>query len=208
MRARALMGVVWLAACLRLGYDQFVAAGTPVVPPRKPLAEFPRELPEGWVARDVPLAPEIIRRAAVSHHLNRVYQRSDGASIYLYLGYYDGRSIDSIHHPEVCFPGEGFEIASDGRPVIGDPRPNPLHVRWIEFKKGLQRRVTAYAFYVNGRYEPDPSSVYQARMRGVRHYAILTLSISVRDASRLAESKATLEAFVRTVSGPFEEWMP
>ena len=59
--------------------------------------------------QDLPLAPEVIKVAAVDDYLNRQYRSRQG-SIGLYVGYYQSqRQGEALHSPLFCLPGIGWQ---------------------------------------------------------------------------------------------------
>jgi hypothetical protein len=77
-------------------------------PLRQPLASIPLEL-EGWVGRDEPADPEVVRRAQTSEYLNRVYEsrRRPGLKFWLWINYsVEGTNLR--HTPEICLPSSGW----------------------------------------------------------------------------------------------------
>ena len=59
---------------------------------------------------DPPLDEEILDVLGVDDYLSRVYYKPDGAGVGLYMGYYGSqRQGDTIHSPQNCLPGAGWE---------------------------------------------------------------------------------------------------
>ena len=85
-------------------------------------ADVPREsmqtLPlafDGWQGRAAaPLAKDVVALLGVDEHVYRTYFR-DGIPVNLYAGYYQSqRRGDTIHSPQNCLPGAGWQPVSAG----------------------------------------------------------------------------------------------
>jgi hypothetical protein len=122
-----------------------------------PLESLPLQiLGEGWRGENVPLDPDVKQRAKVAAYVQRTYQ-GDRASLWFYVGYVDRWVPEAIHHPDVCFPGSGFEqIAKNAITVPDATIGTPLNFReylWNSPRGG--GTYTLSTFYYNGKFEPD-----------------------------------------------------
>jgi EpsI family protein len=74
-----------------------------------------------------------------SQTLNRTYVDSHGYRIMLSLAYgKTQRGILQLHHPELCYPGQGFEILSNKTSQLTTPF-GAVPVRRLETQKGRER---------------------------------------------------------------------
>jgi EpsI family protein len=127
-------------------------AGREVAPARQELREFPRTLDAWSSARELPLPAESLATLGVDDYVSRVYVNSATAQpVSLYVGYYASqRQGDTIHSPQNCLPGAGWQPVEGGRVQI------PVNGRSIEvnryvIEKGLDRQVVLYWYQGRGR---------------------------------------------------------
>ena len=83
---------------------------------RADLAEFPSSI-DGWQGIDLePFDGDVVAKLGVDDYVNRVYSMPDRAPVALYIGYYDSqRQGDTIHSPQNCLPGAGWQPVESGR---------------------------------------------------------------------------------------------
>src|SRR5919109_956457 len=104
----------WAVLLLLLG-GVAVAAHTishgHVVPPHRPLVEFPRTFGEFTAVTDVPISAGVLAILGDGDFMQRIYRGpSSRAAFNLYIGYYPRQEKgDTIHSPQHCLPGGGWE---------------------------------------------------------------------------------------------------
>jgi EpsI family protein len=149
MIARALV-VLSLIAAAGLYTARAGTSEDPV--PRMPLADLPLSL-DGWHGRDsAPFDDDIVAQLGVDDYVNRAYAPPAGASpILLYAGYYASqRQGDSIHSPQNCLPGAGWQPVASGRLDV-EAGGRVLTVNRYVIQKGLERQVVLYWYQGRGR---------------------------------------------------------
>ncbi|MBI4603853.1 MAG: exosortase-associated EpsI family protein [Planctomycetes bacterium] len=177
-RAAVLCSILWGACAVRVfGVGALLPDREPV-PLRVPFSRFPMDVfgPE-WRGEDVPLEDAVEKRAKVTSYIQRQYARDD-VSLWLYVGYVSAWSPESIHNPDVCFPGSGFEVVSKGTVVVPEPS-FPRELRFKEFLWKSARGAGVYTlstFCYNGKLEPEELRLRWDSFRGVRCFAVITLS--------------------------------
>jgi EpsI family protein len=125
-----------------------------IVPVRKPLEDFPKEI-AGWkMASNHILRTDILDILRVDDYLMRDYRNSDGTELSLYIGYYKThRRSAEIHTPEHCQAGGGWEILSEKKRTIqlsgGEKK---IHFIESVYEKDKEKMIFIYWYYVNGRY--------------------------------------------------------
>ena len=147
MIARA--GIVAAAILAAGAYTTFGAAGDAPVE-RRALAFLPRDL-GGWSApAELPLPADTVGLLGVDDYLSRRYARP-GAAVSLYIGYYASqRQGDTIHSPQNCLPGAGWQ------PIEGGAVDVPIGGRTVRVnrylvEKGTARQVVLYWYQGRGR---------------------------------------------------------
>jgi exosortase D (VPLPA-CTERM-specific) len=122
---------------------------------RDPYSLFPMAF-EGWSGSSSFFDPKIEANLGADDYLSGHFRHPDeAAGVELFLSYYysqiDGRSI---HAPEICLPGGGWEIFSLG-PValdLGQTRLGALTVNRAVIQKGLEKQLVYYWFEGRGRH--------------------------------------------------------
>jgi EpsI family protein len=124
-----------------------------------PLTSFPCELQQWRCAGDTPLDPKIIELLGFDDYVNRTYlpaaapQTALGAPqpIGLYVAYYASqRQGETIHSPQNCLPGSGWQPVSAERTTI-DVGEAVLPVNKYIVQKGISRQVVYYWYQGRGR---------------------------------------------------------
>ena len=126
------------------------ASGPELVPPRAPLEQAPTSLGP-WRGHEAsPLADDIVAQLGVDDYINRRYVADGAAPISLYAGYYASqRQGDTIHSPQNCLPGAGWQPVFSDRAEIDAGRP--VSVNRFVIQKGLDRQAVYYWYQGRGR---------------------------------------------------------
>jgi EpsI family protein len=118
---------------------------------REPLAALPIEVGAWHAAGDMPIDDESLGVLGVDDYLNRLYERPSVAPVSLYIGYYASqRQGDTIHSPQNCLPGAGWQAVESGRATL-DAGGRSLVVNRYMVQKGLNRQVVLYWYQGRGR---------------------------------------------------------
>jgi EpsI family protein len=148
MVARALILVALIAGA---GVYAAGASGPETPIDRAPLASLPMTL-DGWEGRDsTPFADDLVAALGVDDYVNRYYVRADQRPVALYVGYYASqRQGDTIHSPQNCLPGAGWQPVSSERVTLS-ANGTPLDVNRYVIQKGLERQAVLYWYQGRGR---------------------------------------------------------
>lgn len=176
-RALILVIVLWAAFAVRVTVKAFVVQQQPV-PLRQSFDRLPMDLlGPGWTGEDSVLDESVIERAQISQYVQRNYWRA-AANLWLYVGYVDRWKPGSIHHPEICFPGSGYELVSQQDVLLSAPGfDQPMSFKeffWTSPRGG--GTYTLFSFYYNGKLEPNDWRLRLDSIAGVRYFAVVTLS--------------------------------
>jgi len=141
--------VVALLVATRLYSVHAVSAEAPVF--REPLSALPLAVGE-WNGHDAPpFADDVLGQLGVDDYVNREYGNAAGVPVGLYVGYYASqRQGDTIHSPQNCLPGAGWQPVETG---VVDLRLGARSVPVNRFliQKGLDRQVVLYWYQGRGR---------------------------------------------------------
>jgi EpsI family protein len=143
----------FIVVLLLLGAGAYVAraGSTEIAVDRSALTQLPLTLAP-WRGVDTePLADDLVAKLGVDDYLNRLYSRPDGPPIAVYVGYYGSqRQGDTIHSPQNCLPGAGWQPVESGRQVLGQG-DEAVEVNRYVIAKGLNKQVVFYWYQGRGR---------------------------------------------------------
>jgi EpsI family protein len=87
----------------------------------------------------------------VDEYVNRTYVNTAGVPLNLYIGYYASqRQGDTIHSPQNCLPGSGWQPVEASR-VSLDAAGRTFPVNRYVIEKALNRQVVYYWYQGRGR---------------------------------------------------------
>ena len=161
--------------------------------PERPIARTPLSgLPcavEGWTCDgDTPLDRKALAVLGVDDYLNRTYKGDQAVG--LYIAYYGSqRQGESIHSPQNCLPGSGWQPVSSMRTTL-DAAGTSLPINRYVVQKGVERQVVLYW--------------YQGRGRVVANEYLNKFWLMV-DQARLGRSNAALVRIVAPAAGTGDE---
>jgi EpsI family protein len=157
----------WMAVCLAL----LMAGAAGVGQHFRPEAQQPRSTPDDRfvLERDVPRQfgdwqlvnhgssivtnPEIqqVIDRLYSQVLTRTYRNAAGYTIMLSIAYgEDQRGGLQAHRPEVCYPGQGFELLSNEEALIQTPLGG-IEGRRLVTRNGRRHEPVTYWFNIGGK---------------------------------------------------------
>jgi EpsI family protein len=127
------------------------ASGPERAPERTPLASTPTTI-GAWSGHEAaPLADDVLAQLGVDDYVNRRYVRSGSDVISVYVGYYASqRQGDTIHSPQNCLPGAGWQPVFSDRSTV-DAGGETFPVNRFVIQKGLDRQAVFYWYQGRGR---------------------------------------------------------
>jgi EpsI family protein len=150
--------LIALTACFAVGFGLLVRADRPEpVAPRSTFDQFPMQLGEWRGVQDPPFAPEILAILGVDDYMARAYFTPDRAGVGVYVGYYSTqRQGDTMHSPQNCLPGAGWEPVSNRMMSVpvrdsATSAERPIEVNRYVIRKGLDRQLVLYWYQAHGR---------------------------------------------------------
>jgi EpsI family protein len=185
---------VALSAVILAGGAVARVAQTPERPiARTPLAAVPCTVDRWSCDGNTPLDRNTLAVLHVDDYLNRTYKvlpaggsHSADSSVGLYIAYYGSqRQGESIHSPQNCLPGSGWQPVSSERSTL-DVGGTSLPINRYVVQKGLDRQVVLYW--------------YQGRGRVVANEYLNKFWLMV-DQARLGRSNAALVRIVAPAAG-------
>lgn len=148
MIARAIIVIVLLGAA---GLAGARAAAQDATIPHEPLVSLPLDL-GAWRGREArPFPDDVVTLLGVDDYVHRVYVSEAGAPINVYAGYYRSqRQGDTIHSPQNCLPGAGWQPIESDTVTLRGPRGDVRVNRYV-IQKGIERQVVLYWYQGRGR---------------------------------------------------------
>ncbi len=148
MARRALVVIVLLLATGAYGSR---AGSAETMVSREPLASLPLQLGDWQGYEAAPFAGDLLAELGVDDHLNRQYIRQGSGPVGVYVGYYASqRQGDTIHSPQNCLPGAGWQPVESG--VVQVPvEGRSLLVNQYVIQRGLDKQVVLYWYQGRGR---------------------------------------------------------
>lgn len=148
MTGRALLLAVLIAGAGVLGAR---VAGQERPVSRRSLSTFPATLGTWQSAAEARLDDETLRVAGVDDYVSRTYVNDRRQAANLYIGYYASqRQGDTIHSPQNCLPGAGWQPVESARTsLVANGVTLPVNRYVIE--KGVERQVVLYWYQGRGR---------------------------------------------------------
>jgi EpsI family protein len=142
---------------------------TDKVPPSEPLSLMPQTIGP-WTSRDIPMEDDVLAILGKGDFLNRVYMgprtgtqpvsasTSDlgGVPVSLFIGYFaTQRTGQSIHSPQHCLPGAGWEFLSSNYTDLTANDGQVYHVGEYVISDGNIKQFVLYWYQAHGRSIPN-----------------------------------------------------
>jgi len=124
-----------------------------IFPPRQPLQSFPEQLGP-WTAADVPIDKEVLNILGPGDFLLREYRAQGNLTplIDVFIAYFPSqRTGDTIHSPQHCLPGAGWQPVENRRITLSLPGHGPFPVNRYVVSKGDSRQLVLYWYWAHDR---------------------------------------------------------
>ena len=180
-------------------------AGKEVVTSRAPLGSLPRAVGPWTESVDVPLDREVRATLGADDYVNRTYLNAAGQPVSLYVGYYASqRQGDTIHSPQNCLPGAGWQPI-EGGPAPLNVQPRGIVVNRYVIQKGIERQIVLYWYQGRGRVVANEYAnrfwlMFDAAVRHRSNGALVRVAAPVRSvAGSLEAADAAAAEFTRAL---------
>jgi EpsI family protein len=140
-----IVAVILLAGTLGLAQGVEFREKTPVA---QPFAKFPLQVAD-WEGRRGAIEQEFIDQLTFSDYVVVDYRNPAGQVVNFYTAYYETqRKGESIHSPETCLPGAGWEFKKAGTVTlpIQNRRGEPMTVNKALVELGAARQLSYFWF--------------------------------------------------------------
>lgn len=141
----ALLCTTALAGTVVAGRQEFV-------PERTAFVQFPSNL-GAWHGRSSSLEPQVEHFLGLTDYVLSDYSRADSRSVNLYVAYYASqRKGVSPHSPQVCIPGDGWQIVDFQRTSYADESGGTaIPLNRVVIERATQKQIVYYWFEQRGR---------------------------------------------------------
>ena len=118
---------------------------------RDALSALPLTIGQWRGSEAPPLADDVLAQLGVDDYVNREYVEAGSVPVGVYIGYYASqRQGDTIHSPQNCLPGAGWQPVERGTATLDD-NGHRLEVNRFVIQKGLDRQLVLYWYQGRGR---------------------------------------------------------
>ena len=123
-------------------------------PLRMSFSLFPMQVGPWQGRQNPPFSQQVLAVLGLDDYLSRTYFKGTRSSADLYVGYWSSqRQGDTMHSPQNCLPGSGWEPVKQSLLTIADPRDPSKQITVNRFliQKGLDRQLVLYWYQGRGR---------------------------------------------------------
>jgi EpsI family protein len=117
----------------------------PGVEPAAPIADIPLRI-GSWVGNDVPVEEGLPTFLACDTIVRRSYRDPAGQGVHCWVLYWSAAAAvkDYIHHPDVCWPKQGWTPIGQDRRSMALTGGTPLEMTVRRFERDGKRQMIAY----------------------------------------------------------------
>lgn len=208
----AALGIVVVAAVV----SRTVSEPPTLVPDRAHLATFPLVIGD-FSGREFPVEKIYLDELKLSDYLMSRYTRpSDDIPVEIWIAYYDSQAKGaSIHSPQACLPGGGWQIESFTQPVIPNVQADGsgIKVNRAVIAMGDARQLVYYWFDQHGKKETSEYKVkwlifWDGLTQNRTDGALVRLTTLVMDKADLPKADARLQDFMRAADPKLAYYLP
>jgi len=170
--------------------------GSPIVPLRQPLSQFPAVVGPWRLVSQSDLSSDVLGVLKADDYMVRNYGSDSGSQAQLFVAYYRSqRAGESMHSPKNCLPGAGWEpIQSDEIPLQAGPAGTRIN-RYVVENEG-NRDLVLYWYEAQGRiiaseYWGKFYLVWDSMRDGRRDGAIVRVLVPMQPGESIEHATAT-----------------
>lgn len=161
---------------------------------------------EGWRSQDFETDENTARVLAADATLNRLYQRTDGTSIWLFIAYFRQQQVNAqIHSPRNCIPGGGWRIRSLERCDLvldGELRSaTQMRTARADASQDVIYWFSTHGAVTGNEYILKLQQVKNSILRRPSNAAFVRYNAATSDSSALLEVMTRLDGHLQTVLG-------
>jgi EpsI family protein len=184
------------------------------IPPAKNFASFPTQVGD-WAGKREVMEEKFVKELDLSDYVIVDYVNGSHA-VNFYTAYYESqRKGESIHSPETCLPGSGWEFKNAGSvtlPLI-DRRGAPVTVNRAFMENGAYKQLSYFWFPQRDRvltnaWQLKIYNFWDALTRQRTDGALVRLITPVYPNEDVAQAEARLTAFTQAIVPVLNEFLP
>jgi EpsI family protein len=184
------------------------------IPPAKDFASFPLELGD-WTGRREIMEEKFLKELDLNDYVIVDYMNGSKA-VNFYTAYYESqRKGESIHSPETCLPGGGWEFRNAGAVTLPLKARNgePMRVNRAFMEKGATKQLSYFWFPSRDRvltnaWEMKWYNFWDALTRQRTDGALVRLITPVYAGEEAADADKRLVAFTKEIVPVLNEFLP
>jgi EpsI family protein len=184
------------------------------IPPAKDFASFPLDLGD-WTGRREVMGQEFVNQLTFSDYIIADYTNGSKA-VNFYTAYYESqRKGESIHSPETCLPGGGWEFRNAGAVTLPLKARNgePMRVNRAFMEKGATKQLSYFWFPSRDRvmtnaWEMKWYNFWDALTRQRTDGALVRLITPVYPNEGVEEADRRLAEFTQAIVPVLNEYLP
>ncbi len=184
------------------------------IPPAKDFASFPLELGD-WTGRREIMEEKFLKELDLNDYVIVDYMNGSKA-VNFYTAYYESqRKGESIHSPETCLPGGGWEFRNAGAVTLPLKARNgePMRVNRAFMEKGAYKQLSYFWFPSRDRvltnaWEMKWYNFWDALTRQRTDGALVRLITPVYAGEEAADADKRLVAFTKEIVPVLNEFLP
>lgn len=99
-----------------------------------------------WVGEDQLMAPDVLSILACDTAVHRLYRNSTGQQMRCWISHWTVASAarDLVHHPDICWPNQGWTLVRRERVRVSLPQPARLEMTLLHFEQENLRQIVGY----------------------------------------------------------------
>ena len=207
----AILSLFLLATMVTISY----ASRPEIIPIRQSLEGLPMQL-ASWEGQRAPdMDQRTLDELGVDDYINRIYYR-DQIPTGLYIGYYQSqRAGDTIHSPQNCLPGAGWNPVRNEYISIPVDGGRTIEINRLTIMKGVTSQIVLYWYQSHGRviaseYKGKIYTVLDALRTNRTDAALVRIICPVGDSTPAAEDAAekTAVEFTQTLFPMLDQYLP
>jgi exosortase D (VPLPA-CTERM-specific) len=184
------------------------------IPPAKSFDSFPTQVGE-WTGKRDAMEEKFIKELDLNDYVIVDYQNG-GHAVNFYTAYYESqRKGESIHSPETCLPGSGWEFKNLGRVALPLKARDgePMRVNKALMVKGNAKQLSYFWFpqrdrVVTNAWELKLYNFWDALTRQRTDGALVRLITPVYQNESIEEADNRLVAFTKEIVPVLNEFLP
>ena len=179
----------------------------------KPLNQFPLQIAE-WTGTRQTMEQKFIDALDFSDYTIIDYKNPQGQTVNFYVAYYETqRKGESIHSPETCLPGSGWEFKEAGLAPVARGNKSAIRVSRSFMVSGDTQQLVYYWFPQRGRilnhlYQLKLYAFWDALTQQRTDGALVRIITPVYTGETRPEAEKRLQGFTQQVVPILEEFLP